>query len=619
MSAPSGKLDQPVSPARDHISGPHQALMQLVEYGDYECPYCRRAHHAVRATQQRFGDEFSYTFRHLPNAKLHPNARLAAEAAEAASAQGKFWEMHDALYDSTETLDLDGLCAIADRVGLDMDEFRADLANHTHEARVQEDVDGAIRSHSQGTPTFYVNGRRYDGAWDTDALIEALKPRLGFKMKSLSQDFAGLPAAGGLVLLLSAVVAMIWANSPWAHGYMKFWETELVIGVGAWELSHTLQEWINEGLMALFFFIVGLEVKRELTVGELASPRKAALPIAAALGGLAAPAALYLAFNAGTPVAHGWGIPISTDTAFTLGLLALLGPRIPYSLKIFVAALAIADDVGAILVISVFYSSEINLLALGATIGLFVLAMCLNRVRVYRPLPYAVIGIAMWLAVLYTGVHATLAGVLLAMVIPTRSPPTTGGLLDQTIAAFKSLEAPLHEQQADEGRYQAVVRTLETVTERLQSPAQRLEHSLQPWSTYFVLPLLALANAGIPLSLGDAQLFNSLSVGIVLGLVVGKPLGIALATWLIVRAGVVHLPEGINWRMLIGSACLCGIGFTMSIFIANAAFSDLATLQLAKLSIIVASVVAALLGWLLLRDRGAAISHAPPENPVPAD
>lgn len=603
MSSASGKLDQPVSPARDHISGPHQAVMQLVEYGDYECPHCRRAHFAVRGMQDRFGEDFSYTFRHLPNVKLHPNAQMAAEAAEAASAQGKFWEMHDAMYETTDPLDFERLCAMAQELDLDLETFKADLTNHTYNARVQEDLDSAIRSHSQGTPTFYVNGRRYDGAWDTGALVEALKPRLGFKMKSLSQDFAGLPAAGGLVLLVSAVIAMIWANSPWAHGYMEFWETDLVIGVGTWELSHTFQEWINEDLMALFFFIVGLEVKREFTVGELATPRKAALPIAAAIGGLIAPAVLYLAFNFGTPVAHGWGIPISTDTAFTLGLLALLGPSIPYSLKIFVAALAIADDVGAILVISVFYSSDLNMTALATTIGLFVLAMGLNRARVYRPLPYAVIGILLWLAVLYTGVHATLAGVLLAMVIPTRSPPTTGGLLDQTIAAFKSLEAPLHEQQADESRYQAVVRTLETVTDRLQSPAQRLEHQLQPWSTYFVLPLLALANAGIPISLGDAELFNPLSVGIVLGLVLGKPLGIGLATWLIVKAGVSRLPEGINWRVLTGAACLCGIGFTMSIFIANAAFTDMATLQLSKLSIIVASVVAALLGWLLLRER----------------
>jgi NhaA family Na+:H+ antiporter len=603
MNSKSGKLDQPVSPARDHISGPHQALMQLVEYGDYECPHCRRAHAVVRNMQQHFGEEFSYTFRHLPNVKLHPNARLAAEAAEAAAAQGRFWEMHEAMFESPDTLDLAGLNALAERLELDMKQFRADLEAHVHSDRIQQDLDSAIRSNSQGTPTFYVNGRRYDGAWDTDALAEALQPRLGFRMKSLSQDFAGLPASGGLVLLLSALVAMIWANSPWAHGYMTFWETELVLGVGSWELSHSFQEWINEGLMALFFFIVGLEVKRELTVGELATPRKAALPIAAAVGGLIAPALLYQLFNAGTPEAHGWGIPISTDTAFTLGLLALLGSRVPYSLKIFVAALAIADDVGAILVISVFYSSDLNLLAMAVTLGLFVLAMGLNQARVYRPLPYAVIGLGLWLAVMYTGVHATLAGVLLAMVIPTRSPPTTGGLLDQTIAAFKSLEAPLHEQQADEGRYQAVVQTLETVTDRLLSPAQHLERNLQPWSTYFVLPLLALANAGIPISMDDVDLLNPLSLGIMLGLVAGKPLGIGLATWLIVRSGVAHLPEGISWRILTGAAFLCGIGFTMSIFIANAAFSDLATLQQAKLSIIVASIMAGLLGWLLLRDR----------------
>ncbi|MGH8035241.1 MAG: Na+/H+ antiporter NhaA, partial [Lysobacterales bacterium] len=360
------------------------------------------------------------------------------------------------------------------------------------------------------------------------------------------------------------------------------------------------------GLMALFFFIVGLEVKRELTVGELASPRQASLPIAAAVGGLLAPALLYLVFNHGSAEAQGWGIPISTDTAFTLGLLALLGQRVPYSLKIFVAALAIADDVGAILVISVFYSTSLDGWALGAAAALFALALGMNRARVYRPLPYAILGIGLWLAVLYSGVHATIAGVLLAIVIPTRSPPTTGGLLDQTIAAFKNLEAPLQNLRGDESKYQVAVRTLETVTDRLLSPAQRLERDLQPWSSYFVLPLLALANAGIPLHLGAVDPWNPLSFGIVLGLVVGKPLGIAAATAVIVRAGVAPLPEDVQWRDLIGAACLCGIGFTMSIFIADAAFADAATLHLAKLSIITGSFLAALLGWVILQRRGVA-------------
>jgi len=602
MRTQATRLDPPIDPGRDHISGPMDAPIQMVEYGDYECPYCRKAHNAIKETQQRFGDDFCYVFRHLPNLKLHPHAELAAEAAEAASDQGKFWEMHDAMYSSEQVLELDALMSIADGLGMDVNRFRQELQSRRFSERVREDIDSAIRSDAHGTPSFYVNGRRYDGAWDTGALTEAIQPRLGFRMKRISQDFAGLPASGGLVLLLSALVALLLANSPWAEGYREFWETSLVLRLGSGELGLSLQEWVNQGLMALFFFIVGLEIKRELTVGELAAPRQAALPIAAAVGGLIAPALVYLLLNAGSPQARGWGIPISTDTAFTLGLLALLGSRIPYSLKIFVAALAIADDVGAILVISVFYTSHVSWMALSALAGLFLLAIGMNRARVYRPLPYAVLGLCMWLATLYSGVHATIAGVLLAMVIPTRSPPSTGGLLDQTIGAFKNLEAPLHHQQADESRYQAVVRTLETVVDRLLSPAQRLERDLQPWSSYFVLPLLALANAGIALQSGAVNAWNSLSLGIILGLMVGKPLGILLATYAVVKSGVAELPGGILWRELVGAALLCGIGFTMSIFIANAAFADGASLHLAKLSIIVGSFLAALLGWLILRS-----------------
>ncbi|MGH6630917.1 MAG: thioredoxin domain-containing protein, partial [Burkholderiales bacterium] len=219
MKTRVGRLDRPVDPARDHVWGAHDAAMQLVEFGDYECPHCRRAHHAVKATKEQFGEQFSYTFRHLPSPKLHPHAELAAEAAEAAAAQGKFWEMHDALFDSEGNVGLSELIRMASELGLDVNRFTADLDAHTFAARVHEDVESAIQSDSHGTPTFYVNGYRYDGAWDTAALTEAIQPRWGFKMKRLSQDFAGLPASGGMVLLLFTVLALIWANSPWAHGY----------------------------------------------------------------------------------------------------------------------------------------------------------------------------------------------------------------------------------------------------------------------------------------------------------------------------------------------------------------------------------------------------------------
>lgn len=601
MTLTANRLRDRVNPDRDHVLGGDAAVVELVEYGDYECPYCRAAHAGIQRTRERLGTRLTYVFRHLPNTKLHPRAELAAEAAEAAAAQGRFWEMHDALFVEQAPLDRGLLIELAGKIGLDVERFTSDIDSHRFIDRVRGDVTSAVASGAHGTPTFFVNGRRYDGAWDDEALREAIEEPLGFRVRRFSQDFAALPASGGAMLVAGAVIAMIWANSPWAHAYAEVWETELALRLGSATVALPLREWINQGLMTIFFFVIGLEVKRELTVGELASPRRAALPIGAALGGLVVPAAVYALFNSGGPAAHGWGVPMSTDTAFALGLLALLGARVPFSLKIFVAALAIADDVGAILVIAVFYAADISLPALAIAAMLFAAVWLLNAARVYRALPYAVLGVCLWLAVLYSGIHATIAGVLLASAIPTRSPPATSGLLNQSIAAFNNLEAPLQDGPKDERHYQSVVRTLETVVERMLSPSQRLERDLQPWSSYFALPLLALANAGVPLVLRPDILINPISLGIALGLVVGKPVGILLGTWAIVRTRLGDLPGDLDWTRLTGAACLCGIGFTMSIFIADAAFEDLETLSLVKLSVILASLTAGVLGWAVLQ------------------
>lgn len=291
---------------------------------------------------------------------------------------------------------------------------------------------------------------------------------------------------------------------------------------------------------------------------------------------------------------------MSTDTAFALGLMAMLGRRVPLSLKIFVAALAIADDVGAILVLALFYTTDISLPSLAVAGVLFGVALALNRARVYRVLPYALVGIAFWLAMFYSGVHTTLTGVLLALTIPTRSPPDTVGLLGQSMSAFHSLEAPPHGER-NKSRFQSTVRTLETVVERLLSPAQRMERNLQPWSSYLILPLFALANAGIVLSVDVSDLLQPLSAGLILGLVFGKPLGITLGAWLAVRTGLAAKSLDYSWRQLAGGGCLCGIGFTMSIFIASATFTDPAILTLAKLSVILASLIAGTFGWFVLR------------------
>ncbi|HET8701310.1 MAG TPA: Na+/H+ antiporter NhaA [Nitrococcus sp.] len=602
MSILPNRLQPSVDADRDHILGPPDAPVTLVEYGDYQCPYCRRAHPGIkRLHEERLAGQMRYVFRHFPNTRLHPQAQLAAEAAEAAAAQDRFQEMHQYLLDHQDALDRESLVRTAAELGLDVERFARELDEHAYAERVNEDFSSARRSGARATPTFFINGRRYDGPWDEESLLEAIEQPLGLKIRLLAQEFAGLSASAGLMLIIAAVLALIWVNSPWGESYTALWETELAIAVGGQTLALSLHDWINDGLIVIFFFVVGLGIKRELTTGELAEPRRAVLPLAAAAGGMLGPALIYLLLNAGGPWAHGWGVPISTDTAFVLGLLALLGRRVPLSLRVFVATLAIADDVGAILVLALFYTESISWLSLGVAAALFGLAVALNRARVYRALPYALIGVGLWLAVLSSGVHPTLAGVLLALVIPTRSPPNPSGLLGQSVAVFRSLETPPHGER-DESRYQSGVRTLETVVERMLSPAQRLERNLQPWSSYLILPLFALANAGITLSAGAFDPLHPVTLGVVLGLVVGKPLGITLGAWLAVRARLAEKPEEITWGQLAGAACLCGIGFTMSIFIASAAFTGFTALALMKLSVMLASVLAGVIGWVVLRS-----------------
>jgi NhaA family Na+:H+ antiporter len=601
----------------DHVKRSLDAPVVLVEYGDYECPHCQEVYPILRELKERLGDRIAYVYRHFPISRQHPNAQLAAEAAEAASAQGKFWEMHHRLFTHQNELELADLLRHARAIGLDVDRFRRELEEHTYADRVREDFMSGVRSGVNGTPTFYINGIRYDGAWDFESLLEAIEKPLGVQISLLAQEFTRLAASGGIVLLLGTILAMLWANSPWAASYLQLWETELGFDLGPLHLSRNLLEWVNDGLMVIFFFVVSLEIKREIQDGELASPRQAALPIMAALGGILVPAIFYLLFNMGDAQAiHGWGIPVATDTAFTLAILTMLGSRAPLSLKVFFTALAIADDIGGILVIVLFYSEGISWLALGIA-GLFLLALgIMNRARVYNPLPYAILGIGLWLAFLQSGVHPTIASVLLAITIPTRRPPNTRPLLAQVKTVVEQYEIASEEEYIQQP---ALVQTMETILERMQSPAQRLQRTLAPWSTYLILPIFALANAGVQVS-GEAarQLFSPIGLGIILGLVIGKPIGISLLSWIALRTGLAEMPGDLHFRQLVSSSLLAGMGFTLSLFIANAAFTNSEMLATVKLGILVASILAGILGWAGLMFFSPIPSETTKLEPSPA-
>ena len=413
--------------------------------------------------------------------------------------------------------------------------------------------------------------------------------------------FLHTEAASGVLLLLATIAALLWANSPWGGAYEAAAHLEIAIRVGPWELVKTLLHWINDGLMAIFFFLVGLEIKREMQTGELASPRLAALPIAAAIGGMAVPAAIYTLCNQGGPGASGWGVPMATDIAFSLGILAMLGKRVPAALKGFLAALAIVDDLGAVLVIAVFYTESISWGSLAGGAALLALSLGLNHLGVRRPLAYALIGIVIWLLFLRSGVHATVAGVLMAFTIPSKRRIDTisfianaRGIVDE----FERADDPLPLTNAEQ---HALVGRLEARCEEVQPPLQRIEHTLQPWVAFGIMPLFALANAGLVVG-GDflAVAGNPIGLGIILGLVVGKPLGVLLATWLAIRLGLASLPRGVGVTHLAGIGCLAGVGFTMALFIAGLAFGESANLDSAKAGILIASTISGVLGVVVL-------------------
>ena len=422
------------------------------------------------------------------------------------------------------------------------------------------------------------------------------------------QQFFHTEASSGVLLLVATAAALFFSNTGLSSGFSHLWESRWGIAAGPLGFYKDLAHWINDGLMALFFLMVGLEIKRELLVGELAEFRKALLPLVAAVGGMAVPAAVFVALNAGTVDIRGWGIPTATDIAFSLGILSLVGKRAPPSLRVFLAAFAIADDLGAVVVISLFYTSTLSLPWLGgaALVALFLFA--LNRLAVQRLFPYLAGGVLLWFCLLQSGVHATVAGVLLALLIPSRSA-LSEGLFSQVgqriLDAFDQAQGLENHPILNPGRQQAV-HTLERALAQVEPPVQRLERKLHPWVSFLIMPLFALANAGVPLAGAAAGALGSrVFLGVLIGLAVGKPIGIVLAALVARAIGVVQFPSGMGLAQLSGAGLLGGIGFTMSLFIAGLAFTTLGQLDHARLAILAASALSALMGaaWLATAGR----------------
>ena len=405
--------------------------------------------------------------------------------------------------------------------------------------------------------------------------------------------FIDREVAGGILLLAATAAALVWVNSGWGDSYHSFWHTEIELAVGSWHLPHmSLGHFVNDALMALFFFVVGLEIKRELVTGDLSSMRAAALPAIGAAGGMVVPALLYFVFNTAGEASRGWGIPMATDIAFAVGIVALLGSRVSPKIKLFLLTLAIVDDIGAIAVIAIFYTSDLSTnWLLTALVGL-IAVWILQKIRVWAIPVYAVLGIFIWYATLESGVHATIAGVALGLLTPAR--PLLGQRDAQQIVDALPSDANVAE-----------VRHASFLAQESVPLTERLEELLHPFTAFMIIPIFALANAGIVLSgdtISDAAASN-VTLGIIVGLVIGKPLGIALFTWVATRFGFA-LPEGVNWPQFVGMGLAAGIGFTVSIFVGNLAFEDSAITELAKIGILVASLIAAIGALVLLRFGG---------------
>jgi Na+:H+ antiporter, NhaA family len=426
------------------------------------------------------------------------------------------------------------------------------------------------------------------------------------------RDFLATEAGSAMALLVATVVALVWANSGWSDAYDAFWATEAGVHVGSWSLELDLHGWVNDAAMAMFFTVVGLEISREVSHGELRDRRTVAVPALGAIGGLLVPVLIYLAFTAGTDATHGWGVVMSTDTAFLVGILALFGPACPDRLRLFLLTLAIVDDIGAITVMAVFYSDDVDLVALGAAALVVAGMLAMRWLRVWQLMPYVIAGVVLWFAVQASGVHATLAGVLVGLLVPASLPRR------EHVEAVTGYAGDLVEETTAEREH------LAELAARAAIPANdRLQRMLHPWSAFVVVPLFGLANAGIRLdaeTLADAAR-SRLTIGIAVALVLGNAIGITGAATLAIRLGLGDLPGRVRYGHLLGGAVLAGIGFTISLFIAELAFDDEQHLSDAKIGILAGSLVAAVLGSILLRWLGERLplcSPASPDGPPPS-
>lgn len=581
----------------DHILGSPEARITVVEYGSYASAASSSAHEVVANLHTRFGDQMRYVFRHLPVADSKI-AKKAALVSEYVSSQGvNFWDVHNELMAHGKDLKDENIRTIAKEFGVEIPPQGLEEPG-AFEKEISHDIDTGRRSGAFNAPTFFINGRRYEGPWDENSLADAMVQTPGYRLRRVTIDFVQWGPSSGIALLAMVLLAFVLANSPFGEKFQSIWEMPFGFQLGESVFELTLLKWINDGLLTLFFLVVGLEIKREFTVGRLSTIRAAMLPLAAAAGGIVFPALIYIFIAPKGYLTMGWGTTISTDTAFAIALIVFLGKRVPIELRVFLTASAIVDDLVAILIVAAFYTTNIQYGYLIGSAGITILLILLNKARVYRPLPYVLLGIVLWFFLHEGGIHATLSGVILALIIPTRPPANLRALGIQAQMILRN-EAMFSQNFGHHGPSHRALAMLDSIHDRIESPADKLLRSVEPLSSYVVLPIFALANAGVVISTGVFEGNWLFMMAIILGLVVGKPLGIFGGAWLASALKIADKPDTYSWRQLIGAGAISGIGFTMSIFIASLAFRD-EDFPAAKIAIFIASFAAAALGTIIL-------------------
>ncbi len=569
--------------------------VKVVWFVDYTDLHTRRVRDVLMRSTERIQEaDVLIAVRVIAGSNENSPEYIAACAAIASAAQDKFSEMHMALFEEAPEYSEASVLVLAEELGLDIEKFKKDLHSATTKKRLEGFINSFKSSEILQSPAYFIDGQPYIGVWDEHDVMEALTKPLGYRVRVASMEFVNWAASSSLMMILATLLALLIANLGFHEQYEHFIEIIAGLKAGSWELMMPLEVWVNDGLMALFFLLVGIEIKHELVEGELSSMKKAAVPVFAALGGMIVPALIYTFINYGNEhTAHGWGIPMATDIAFTLGILMLLGDRVPTSLKVFVSALAIADDLGAIIVIAVFYGHGFDGGAFMSAGIVFAIMIGLNLLKFYNRLIYLILGVFLWYFIYQSGVHATLAGVLTAFAIPSLRGANVEGVSLQTARLVQD-DLSNHGELGGH-----TILRVQDALQRLRGPGFYLQHDLELLCYYFILPIFAFFNTGILLFGSDFSFSNPADLGTFLGLVIGKPLGIVLAVWVAVKLKVGRLSSDISRAQLIGAGFLCGIGFTMSIFIASATFEG-AELETVKLSILLASIVAAMIGTIIL-------------------